>query len=96
MTGSIAADATRLARVLLGAGCGMLLGFAHFGSLWWNTRLYTGGSGIRALAMQVLRLILLAGVLTGLAHLGALPLLAAALGLLVARSLILRRLGRVS
>mgnify|MGYP003136637674 CR=1 FL=1 len=81
------------AAAILGLMVGALLGLAHFGSLWWNVRLYTGGSAGRALAVQLLRLAILVAVFVGLAKLGAAALLAGALGLLVTRHLVMRRLG---
>jgi F1F0 ATPase subunit 2 len=76
-----------------GLAVGTLLGLVHFGSLWWNVRLLTTGSAVCALAVQLLRFAILAGVLFGLAMLGAAALLAGTLGLLLARALLLRRLG---
>jgi len=96
VNGLIAADAARMAVVLAGFFAGALLGLVHFGSLWWNVQLYAGGRPIRSFGLQILRFALIATVLTGLARLGALPLLAGALGLLLARGILLRRLGRVS
>ncbi len=81
---------------LIGLAVGTLLGLIHFGSLWWNVRLLASGGALRALAIQLLRFALLAAVLLGLAKLGAAALLAGALGLLLARSLLLRRLGRAA
>jgi F1F0 ATPase subunit 2 len=78
---------------LLGLAAGAALGLAHFASLAWNTRLYVSGGAARAFAVQLLRLAVLAAALAGLARLGAPPLLAGALGLLLARRLVLRRLG---
>ena len=74
---------------------GFLFGLAHFGSLWWNARLYAGHGAVLALALQLVRLGLLVLVLATLARLGAAPLVAAASGLLVARLLLVRRLGRL-
>lgn len=73
---------------------GMLLGAAHFGSLWWNTRLYATGTAARALVVQVLRLGVLACGLVVLARFGAVALLAGALGLLLSRAVALRLVGR--
>ncbi|SDH70107.1 ATP synthase subunit I [Alloyangia pacifica] len=71
---------------------GFALGLLHFASLRRVTGLYIdGGPPWRALALQLGRLALLAGVLVGLALLGALPLLAGTLGLLLARQLVLRQ-----
>lgn len=81
-------------RIILGLAAGMLMGFFHFGSLWWNARLYAGGGWAQALGLQLLRICLLIVVLGALAWLGASFLLAGALGLLLARGLILRFLGR--
>lgn len=81
----------------IGFVVGMILGVVHFGALWWNTRLYTeGGSTALALALQLGRFVVLAVVLAGIALLGALPLLTAALGLLLARRLVVRRLGKIT
>jgi len=82
--------------VLLGLAVGLLLGLAHFGSLWWNVGLLASGGALRALGLQLLRFTLLAGVLFGLAKLGAAALLGGGLGLLIARGLLLRRLGRAA
>jgi F1F0 ATPase subunit 2 len=73
---------------------GVLLGFAYFGSLWWNTRLYSTGTAVRALTVQVLRLGVLVAALVVLARFGAVALLAAVLGLLLARTVVLRVVGR--
>ncbi|NDW00133.1 ATP synthase subunit I [Salipiger sp. PrR002] len=71
---------------------GFALGWAHFASLRRVTDLYLeSGPAWRALALQLGRLAVLAGVLVGLALLGALPLLAGTLGLLLARQMVLRR-----
>ncbi|MBN8892075.1 MAG: hypothetical protein BGP12_14310 [Rhodospirillales bacterium 70-18] len=79
--------------LLGGFAVGVLLGAAHFGSLWWNTRLYAGGAAGRALAMQMLRIGVLVAVLAVLARFGAVALLAGAAGLLLARAVLVRRLG---
>jgi F1F0 ATPase subunit 2 len=81
-------------RLLLGLAAGLLLGFIHFGSLWWNAQVYAGGGWAQALGLQLLRFCLLLAVLGALAWLGATFLLAGALGLLLARGLMLRFLGR--
>ncbi|MDR3538571.1 MAG: ATP synthase subunit I [Acetobacteraceae bacterium] len=72
---------------------GMLAGIVHFGLLRWNTRLYVRPYGLaQALGVQVLRLALLTGLLTAVALHGALPLLLAALGLLIGRHGVVRYL----
>jgi F1F0 ATPase subunit 2 len=78
----------------LGFGVGVLLGLVHFGALWWNAQLYLHRGALRALAIQLVRFAVLLAGLAGLAKLGALPLLSGALGLLLARALLVRRLGR--
>ncbi len=71
---------------------GLLAGAAHFVLLRWNTDLYMRPGRLGpAIALQGLRLALLAGVLVVLARLGALPLLLGALGVLGARRIVLRR-----
>lgn len=73
---------------------GILLGLVHFASLRRVSSLYlSGASPGRALALQMARLAVLAGALAGFALLGALPLLAATLGLFIGRAIILRRAG---
>lgn len=73
---------------------GFALGIVHFGSLWWNARLYAGGGALKAFAIQVARFALLVAVFVALARLGALALVAGALGLVAARAVLVRRLGR--
>ncbi|MGE0224824.1 MAG: ATP synthase subunit I [Acetobacteraceae bacterium] len=90
MTGTLGLHA------LFGLLAGSLIGFVHFGSLWWNTRLFGRGDALPALGLQVLRLGLLALVLFGLTKAGAVPLLTGTLGLLMARRVLLRRLGGVA
>ncbi|HVB69509.1 MAG TPA: ATP synthase subunit I [Acetobacteraceae bacterium] len=71
---------------------GLLAGGLHFALLRRNAELYLRPRGLgRGIALQALRLVLLAGVLVVLARQGALPLLLGALGVLVARRLVLRR-----
>ncbi len=91
-----ASDFGPIAGALFGFGIGVLLGLIHFGSLWWNTHAFLNGSAIRAFAIQLLRFGVLLLGLAGLAKLGALPLLIGALGLFLARGLMLRRLGRAA
>jgi F1F0 ATPase subunit 2 len=80
----------------LGLLVGIVAGFAHFGSLWWNTRIFAqSGSMLAAFAIQFARFGLLVAVFVLLSRFGALPLLAGALGLLIARQVLLKRLGTV-
>jgi F1F0 ATPase subunit 2 len=77
----------------------LALGFAagtlFFALLHWNTRLYMrGGSVAFAVALQGVRVVSVGGVLVLIALLGALPLLLTALGLLIARAVVLRCMNR--
>ncbi|MFG1393536.1 N-ATPase subunit AtpR [Xanthobacter agilis] len=86
-----------LAGAALGLGVGLVAGGAYFTALWWNTQLYlAGGRALVAIALQAARFALLLGAMAALALLGALPLLMGAVGLLIARTLVVRRLGRVA
>lgn len=72
---------------------GFLLGSAHFALLRANTQLYArSGSWRKAALLCVLRLTLTVGALWLMALAGATALLAALLGIIVARSLLLTRL----
>ncbi len=82
-------------QALFGFAAGTLLGFLHFGALWWNTRAFATGAAVRAVVLHILRFAVLIAVLYGLAKLGALVLLTAAVGIFVARSLVLRRVRSV-
>lgn len=74
---------------------GMCGGAVHFSSLRLNTGLFARGKPLRALAMQLLRFMLLVSLLAGLAKLGPGCLLAGALGLVAVRGPVLRRFGRM-
>jgi F1F0 ATPase subunit 2 len=72
---------------------GILLGLAYFRGLWWNARLFTtGGHATRAILLMVGRVALLGGMLTLASLEGAGPLLVMALGVLIARAVVMRRL----
>lgn len=73
--------------LLLGAG----LGVFHFLSLRRVSADYLAGHGRRAIGLQVARLVAVAGVFYLLARVGAIPLLAAALGFVIARGVVMRR-----
>ena len=71
---------------------GVVLGFIYFQSLWWNaSRLTGGGRATTAIAFTVGRFALLGGLLTLASLEGALPLLMLALGVLIARPVVMRR-----
>jgi len=81
----------------VGLLAGMAVGLAHFATLWWNTRLFTGsGSIFAAFGLQLGRFAMVVAVFFGLAKFGALPLLAGALGLLLARHIVIKRIGGVA
>lgn len=82
-------------QALVGAGVGLAAGFAYFRALWWNVGLFERGATPKALALLLARFAALAGVFIGLAKYGALALLAGAGGLLVARKILVRRLGKL-
>lgn len=70
---------------------GALLGSLYFLTLRWNVRILVSGRALLPFGLQLLRFAVVAAALTIVARsFGALPLLAAALGLLLARTLILR------
>ncbi len=71
---------------------GLLLGILYFHGLWWNVRLFTRTGQMRnALAVMVGRIVLLGGVLTLAGLRGAWPLLTTALGILLARLIVVQR-----
>ena len=71
---------------------GMILGVLYFRSLWWNAcRFARGGRVTTMIALMIGRYALLAGLLTLVSLEGALPLLVMALGVLIARSVVVRR-----
>ncbi len=75
---------------------GLAGGTAHFALLRWNTRLYlAGGSVARGLGVQLLRLAGTTALLAFAAWHGALALLLAAIGVTLARLLVLRVLAIV-
>jgi F1F0 ATPase subunit 2 len=80
----------------LAVGCftaGTIIGAAHFLSLRWNVRMLTAGrSWLPVVALQLGRFAIMAVVLALITRtFGALPLLATALGILAARTVIVRR-----
>ena len=80
-------------QIVIGLIAGLLVGAFHFASLWWNTRLFTTGEAGKAIVLQLGRIAVAVAVLTLLARLGLAALLCGALGLLVARPLLLWRFG---
>jgi F1F0 ATPase subunit 2 len=82
---------TLAAQVPTGLIAGFAAGLVHFATLGRNVELLASGSAGKALTMQLARLGLLLVILFVLAKLGPWTLLCGALGVLVARSLVLRR-----
>ncbi len=90
-------DAPAMTLALIAAfAVGALLGAAHFGSLWWSVVLMRHGRTILGAAAQALRFAGLALALALIARQGAVPLLAAALGVLAARAFLMRRYRRIA
>ena len=79
------------AQVPAGFIAGLLAGLLHFWTLRRNVQMLAFGSRSKALAMQGARLGALLLILFVLAKLGPWTLLCGALGVLVARSILLRR-----
>ncbi len=76
---------------------GLGLGVLYFGSLWWNARMLAGSGRLgTVMAFTVARFTLLGGILTLVSLEGAMPLLMTMLGVLVARSAVLRRAREVA
>jgi F1F0 ATPase subunit 2 len=71
---------------------GIVLGVLYFCSLWWNVCQFTeGGRATTTVALMIGRFGLLGGLFMLASLEGALPLLMLALGVLIARSAIMRR-----
>ena len=70
---------------------GIALGFLYFRGLWWSVSRLTGdGRVVTTIALLIGRFVLLGGLLTLAILEGSLPLLVLALGLLIARSAVMR------
>jgi F1F0 ATPase subunit 2 len=81
------------AQAAVGLIAGFAVGVPYFASLWWSTRLFVTGSAGRAVVLQLGRVGMALAVLLLLARLSFIALLSGALGFLVARALLLARLG---
>ncbi|MGA7803173.1 ATP synthase subunit I [Bradyrhizobium sp.] len=92
MTISFAAIGGMMVQAAAWLATGVLLGLLHFHSLRMNVRCLIAGEMLASLSLQLLRFAVTAAGLTLIAReLGALPLIEAAIGLLIARSAVLRR-----
>ena len=73
---------------------GLALGVVYFLALWRSARLFAeGGRAIPALSLTAARIALLGGGLVVASFEGATPLMATALGALIARALVVRKIG---
>ncbi len=80
-----------LVLVLYLAG-GAAIGTLYFSSLWWNARAFERAGHVGTLVASIAaRFVLLAGALTAASFEGAAPLLTTALGVVLARAVMLRR-----
>lgn len=84
------------AQIGLAFPAGIVIGAAYFLSLRWAVDMLAAGEYVKALLANCLRFGLLAAVFFALVGFGAAALLLAALGLLLARQLILRRVRSAS
>ena len=76
---------------------GIALGILYSRGLWWTARRFIGGErATMTIALMIGRFVLLGGLLTLASLEGALPLLVMTLGLLVARSAVVRRVREVA
>jgi F1F0 ATPase subunit 2 len=85
-----------MAMALIGLVAGAALGVAHLASLWWSVVLLRDGRRILGFIAQALRFCALALALAVIARHGAAPLLAAAVGVLASRALLLKRFERLA
>ena len=70
---------------------GIGLGIAYFSAVWWNARLFAlGGRASTTIALVIGRLVLLGSFLALASLEGAMPFLAMALGILIARPMVIR------
>jgi F1F0 ATPase subunit 2 len=73
---------------------GVAVGVAYFVGVWWSARQFAAGGRVTTtIALAFGRLVLLGGLLMLASLRGALPLLMMALGIVVARFGVVRRLG---
>jgi F1F0 ATPase subunit 2 len=81
------------AQFAMGLGVGMLAGAWQFLSLRWNWPLFAQGRAAAALVLQLARFAVTGALLLILAHAGALALLAGMAGILLIRTIAIRRQG---
>jgi F1F0 ATPase subunit 2 len=85
-----------IAALTIGLAAGAILGASHLASLWWSVVLLRNGHPILGVTAQALRFVILAAALAIIARDGAALLVAAAVGVLATRALLLRRLQRIA
>jgi hypothetical protein len=74
---------------------GIVLGILYFRSVWRSACRFAGGdNAMTTIAMMIGRFALLGGLLTLASREGPLPLLVMALGVLIARSVVMRSVGK--
>jgi F1F0 ATPase subunit 2 len=78
-------------------GAGIALGAVYFRGLWWNARLFAEGASLAVtIGIGIGRFVLLGSMLTLASFEGAMPLLLVALGVLVARSVVMRSVRKLA
>jgi F1F0 ATPase subunit 2 len=83
---------TLIAHAMLFVGAGAMIGAMHFTFLRWNAQLFISSGPVwHAVALQLARMMVTSAALLGCAYAGALPLVAALAGLLLARQFTLRK-----
>jgi F1F0 ATPase subunit 2 len=83
-------DANGMSMAFFAAG--ILAGILYFKCLGWTVRLFAAGGGAaKAIVLMIGRIALLGGLLALASQRGALPLLMMALGVFIARFVIIRR-----
>jgi F1F0 ATPase subunit 2 len=96
----MALDQDRMMQALLLAVwlvAGLVAGAAYFASIWWSARQFAGGGSVTTtIGLSLLRLAALGGLLTLASFWGAGPLLAMALGVVLARFGVMRRLREIA
>ena len=83
-----------IVEIMSGIAIGAGIGATHYYLLWRNVEMLVSSQSLkRAMALQIIRLFLTGAALYLIARFGALPLVAAALGLVGARVVVVRRIG---
>ncbi len=76
---------------------GIVVGVLYFRSLWWNARRFTtGGRVSTTIAVMIGRFVILGMILTLASLEGALPLLLMALGVVIARPVVMRGIREIT